>query len=156
MLKRLSSVALLSLSILGGAASAQSSTPTTGLGQSWPNAPDVSRSPNYHVYVFVLDGIRYVQVNDLTGHVLAAVASSGGTYLRLPIGIASVAETKSTEAALSQARHSAARTNGDLVYQDDSLQLAAASQTNGVPTVTVAACDPIDCNTRVDTPQQPQ
>lgn len=156
MLKRLSSVALLSLAFLGGVASAQSSIPTAGLGQSWPNAPDVSRSPNYHVYVFIRDGIRYVQVNDLAGHILAAVASSGGTYLRLPIGLSTVTDMKVVAAASPQTRRSAATSNSDVVYQDDSLQMAVAPQTGGTPIITVAACDPIDCNTRVDTPQQPQ
>ena len=60
--------------------------PATGLGQAWPNASDVSSSPRWHVYVFIKDGVRYIQVNDLNGKVRGAIATANGQFLVLPIG----------------------------------------------------------------------
>ena len=65
---------------LSGAAFAQA--PSTGLGQSWPNTQDVSASPNYHVFVFVLGGVRYIQVNDFYGNILGSVGQSGSRQLK--------------------------------------------------------------------------
>lgn len=60
--------------------------PSTGLGQAWPNATDVSQNPHYHVYIFQKDGIKYIQVNDLNGRVLGAFATAGKEVIALPIG----------------------------------------------------------------------
>ncbi|MGC1551061.1 MAG: hypothetical protein WA777_21260, partial [Rhodanobacter sp.] len=51
---------------LSGAAFA-GDPPSTGLGQAWPNAADVSLSPNFHAYIFSIGGIRYIQINDTNG-----------------------------------------------------------------------------------------
>lgn len=72
---------------------AQSTQPGTGLGQSWPNATDVSASPHYHVYVFWKDGIRYFQINDLNGNVRAAIAVANHVVLVLPVGLDAAAVT---------------------------------------------------------------
>ena|GEM_PF-3435834 len=58
----------------------------TGLGQSTPNAVDLSSSPMWRVYVFQLNGVRYFQVNDSAAHVRAAVAATNGVVLQLPVG----------------------------------------------------------------------
>ena len=63
-LRRLALTGLLSFGLMG---TAFAQPPATGLGQSWPNTTDVSANPNWHAYVFVLGGIKYVQTNDLNG-----------------------------------------------------------------------------------------
>lgn len=114
---------------------AQDAVPATGLGQSWPNAPDVSRSAHYHVYRFERDGMAYIQVNDLQGKVLGAVAATQGVTFALPIG----AQAQSVKVRADPA-------SADLmqvVYQDDGLTVMAASQGDGGASITalVDKCD---------------
>jgi hypothetical protein len=58
----------------------------TGLGEPFPVAIDVAPDPAWQVYEFARDGIRYVQVNDKTGRVRAAVGKIDGMFWVLPIG----------------------------------------------------------------------
>ena len=60
--------------------------PSIGLGQAFPEAPDLSIIPGWKVYQFDRDGIRYVQINDLYGNVRAAVGMIGSTTWVLPVG----------------------------------------------------------------------
>jgi len=120
----------------------QNADAVTGLGQSWPNAADVSTSPHYHVYVFHKDGIRYFQVNDLNGNVRAAVAVANGVVLTLPIGLDAGDATHSASPQTSNA--------SETVYNDKGVTLTATPKHNGhvtVNTVTVLdnACEPPDC-----------
>jgi hypothetical protein len=102
------------------AMSAQAHQPSsTGLGQAWPNAEDVSASPHYHVYVFVRDGIRYIQVNDLNGTVRGAVAVAGRVSWVLPVGTDAQNVTTSTQDD-SPASHSEA------VYDDGVTRITAS------------------------------
>lgn len=121
-------------------------TPSTGLGQSWPNATDVSASPHWHVYVFVKDGVRYVQVNDTNGGVRSAIATAGSQVLVLPIG-SDAQDTVTTPATTSSA---------ETVYSDDevTIQAATVSTTTGATQFTVSAAaapcsDPADCGSHV-------
>ncbi len=57
-----------------------------GLGQSFPEAIDLAADPAWQVYEFERDGVRYVQVNDLSGNVRAAAGRIGGTFWVMPIG----------------------------------------------------------------------
>ncbi len=57
-----------------------------GLGERFPAAKDISKSPDFHVYKFRKDGITYIQVNRLDGQVVAAIAGAEGHYSALPIG----------------------------------------------------------------------
>ena len=57
-----------------------------GLGQSFPEAADLAADPAWQVYEFERDGVRYVQVNDLSGNVRAAAGRIGGTFWVMPIG----------------------------------------------------------------------
>ena len=57
-------VALLAMGISGTAAATD--TPSSGLGQSWPNATDVSANPHWHVYVFVKDGEAWLSQLQIT------------------------------------------------------------------------------------------
>jgi hypothetical protein len=58
----------------------------SGLGQAAPIAPDVSSSPNWHVYFFQRDGVNYYQVTDLLGGIRVAIAAGNGSFLIMPMG----------------------------------------------------------------------
>jgi hypothetical protein len=128
--------------------SAMAQAPATGLGQTWPNATDVSVSPHYHVYVFVRDGIRYIQVNDASGTVRGAVATAGGQTLVLPIGT-DASSVQVSQGSVQNAATSAATTT-ETVYSDSATQITAAPQSNGAITLNVmnaSLCqDPSECN----------
>ncbi|VBT21512.1 hypothetical protein [Burkholderia pseudomallei] len=118
---------------------AQTVTPATGLGQSWPNATDQSRSPHWHVYVFRLNGIEYVQINDLNGIVHAAVGTAGGTSVALPVG--TDAPNVHTDAAPTLSATT------QTVYRDSTTTITATPQSNGTTVFSVAnICqDPYNC-----------
>ncbi len=121
---------------------------TTGLGQSWPNASDVSASTHWHVYLFERDGIRYVQINDLGGKVRAAFAASSGGFLGLPIGV-----DASRVATPQQPLPAPANTVGEIVYQDALVKVLVAPQADGTTQVFVAdgdCKDPIECSSRIN------
>lgn len=139
---------LLAASLTSFGAMAQNALPATGLGQSWPNAPDVSASPHWHVYVFQRHGVRYVQVNDLNGKVRAAVAAASGSFLALPVG-SDAARVATPQEPLPVT----GSTTGDIVYQDSTMKVLMAPQSNGTANAYVASgdChDPIECTGRAD------
>lgn len=121
-------------------------TPATGLGQAWPNAPDVSLNPSFHAYVFMLGGIRYIQINDAAGHVLGSVGTSGGEFIVLPIGRFSnlVATPQQAPAAASTAVPMALPT---IVYNDGTTTITATRMSDGTTMLTaVGRCgDPASC-----------
>jgi hypothetical protein len=137
----------LALAVLAPASAiAQGAAPASGLGQSWPNATDVSASPHWHVYVFERNGIRYVQINDLSGKVRAAFARSGGSFLALPVGVdaSRVATPQEPLAATTQA--------GEIVYQDATTKVLVSPQPDGTTRVYAAdgdCKDPIECSSRL-------
>lgn len=106
--------------------------PATGLGQSWPNAADVSVSPHYHVYVFVRDGIRYIQVNDLNGTVRGAVAIADRVVLVLPVGVdAPYVTTQHAQVPVTAA-------NAETVYRDSGTRVTATPTNTGAVQLDVA------------------
>lgn len=120
----------------------QTATPATGLGQAWPNAADVSSNPNWHVYVFVLNGVKYIQVNDLNGTVHAAVGTANGTSIVLPVGVDS--QNVSTAPSSSSSSNSA-----QTVYSDNATTVTATPQTTGATTFSVmsaASCPTGTCS----------
>lgn len=129
--------------------SATAQAPETGLGQSWPNATDVSLSPHYHVYLFVRDGIRYIQVNDANGTVRGAVATAGGQTLVLPIGTDASSVQVSQGGAQNVPASSASTT--ETVYSDSTTQVTATPQSNGTVLLDVSTSgsdlcqDPVEC-----------
>ncbi len=126
---------------------AADAVPASGLGQSWPNATDVSSSPRWHVYVFERNGVRYVQVNDLNGKVRAAFATSGGNFLALPLGSDATRLATPEEPLVATGL-----TQGDIVYQDVTTRVLVAPQADGTARVYAASgdCkDPIECSSRV-------
>jgi hypothetical protein len=127
-----------------GAANAQ--TAIAGLGQSWPNATDVSSSPNYHVYVFERGGTRYIQVNDASGTVRGAFARTAYALVGLPIG------TDATRLATpDEPLPAPASTAGETVYNDGSVQLFVAPQDSGTARLMLVPSEcknPVECTTR--------
>lgn len=103
------------------ASATSSAQPSNGLGQSWPNAQDVSVSPRWHVYLFLRDGVQYVQMNDQNGTVHAAFATANGEILFLPVGIDSqrIAQAQPSSLAVS---------DGELVYREVGLTLYMVRQ----------------------------
>lgn len=139
---------LLAFSVTSMSAMADGGLPSTGLGQSWPNATDVSASPHWHVYVFQRHGVRYVQVNDLNGKVRAAFAAASGSFLTLPVG-----SDASRVATPDEPLPAASGTTGDIVYQDSAVKVLMAPQSDGTAQMFVAAgdChDPIECSSRIN------
>ncbi|WP_157511149.1 hypothetical protein [Frateuria sp. Soil773] len=127
---------------------AAESAPSTGLGQAWPNAPDVSASPHWHVYAFQRAGIRYIQVNDLNGNVRAAFATSGEDFLSLPIGL-----DASRLATPQDPLPPPASGAGEIVYHDGAVQVLVAPQTDGTVQLRAApgTCnDPIECSSHLN------
>ncbi|GLQ97635.1 hypothetical protein [Dyella mobilis] len=125
---------------LTSTAFAQTSTSATGLGQAWPNAADQSASPNWHVYVFYLNGVKYIQINDLNGTVHAAVGAVGGATFVLPVGV----DSQNVQTAATSASSAA-----QPVYSDAATTVTATPQTNGATTFSVAqaSCpDVLDCS----------
>jgi hypothetical protein len=59
---------------------------TYELGQPFPQAINRSLNPQWRVYVFEREGVRYFQINDLFGHVRATFAAENGSFLILPAG----------------------------------------------------------------------
>ena len=110
--------------------------PATGLGQSWPNAADVSVSPHYHVYVFVRDGIRYIQVNDLNGTVRSAVAIADNVVLVLPVGADVQYVTTQHSFAQSAATENASVT--ETVYRDSTTLITATPTSTGAVHINIA------------------
>jgi hypothetical protein len=132
--------------VMGVSGVATATPPATGLGQAWPNAVDVSVSPHYHVYAFVLNGVKYIQVNGLDGTVLGAVGTAGGQFIVLPIGNASQVST--TQQTASTASTSSTSTS-EVVYQDTSTTITATPTNDGTAALaaTAPACgDPTVCN----------
>lgn len=61
-------------------------TSAKGLGEAFPPTADLAADPAWSVYEFERAGIRYLQVNDGTGKVRAAVGRIGEILWVLPVG----------------------------------------------------------------------
>ncbi|MEW9624334.1 hypothetical protein [Rhodanobacter geophilus] len=137
--------AVFAASIAVATGTALAATPATGLGQSWPNASDVSTNPNFHVYVFAMGGVEYIQVNDLNGNVLGSVGTAGGQFITLPIGrFAQQVVTPSQPAAASTDAAPTATT----VYNDGTTTVTATPLSDGTMRLNaMGICpDPITCS----------
>ncbi|GGA01282.1 hypothetical protein ISN74_08670 [Dyella caseinilytica] len=138
---------MLATGLLSATAFAQ--PPSTGLGQAWPNAPDVSVNPNYHAYVFVLAGVQYIQINDANGNVLGSVGAAGGQFIVLPIGHSQLVTTPQ-QAATTSAKPAAAPTQ---VYNDGTTTISATPMSDGTtqlqatPALSADDCDVVTCST---------
>jgi hypothetical protein len=149
MLKLSGRAAVLGLVALGfSSLSAAAAPPSTGLGEEWPNTPDISTSPHYHVYEFARDGIRYIQINDLNGTVEAAVATSQGTTLILPIGRGAGQVNQLNMARTSAVTATNRSSTTETVYRDSAMTIMATPQSNGTTQVSIAVecSDPTRCS----------
>ena len=123
------------------------SPPSMGLGQTWPNTADVSPSPHWHAYVFMLGGIKYVQINDINGNVLGAVGTVNGQFIILPIGrFSQLVATPQEPVNARKVTTATPVTSPTTVYQDGDTLITATMLSNGAVQLTAAACDPIECN----------
>lgn len=139
---------LVAVSVFISGAALADSPASSGLGQSWPNATDHSLSPRYHVFVFVKDGVRFIQINDSVGQVRGALATAGDQILVLPIGTGAQVVAPPPPAANVPAAAPAAST--EPVYQDNQVTITAQPQNNGTLLLkAMSDCkDPIECNTK--------
>jgi hypothetical protein len=119
----------------------------TGLGESWPNATDVSANPNWHAYVFQKDGVRYIQINDRNGTVHAAFGKAGEMVFALPVGV----DAQRVDVIDALNPQGVAET----IYQDESVTIEAVLQSDGVMKIaTKNGCgDPLNC-TAIQMPAQ--
>ena len=108
----------------------------SGFGQSWPQAKNVSAAPGWRVYVFVQDGVKYIQANDLVGTVRVTVATQSGYFLVLPLG-ADAQRVSIPGRPLAAAVNSTAP--AITVYQDSAVQLTARYQSDGSTVWTATA-----------------
>lgn len=97
-----------------------------GLGESYPAAADLATDSTWNVYEFQRDGIRYVQANDRTGMVRAAVGRIGDTFWVLPIGIDANRVYVPGSSTVIPAYSSARR-----VYSTDALEVWVYQTANG-------------------------
>ena len=120
--------------------------PNAGLGSAWPtDTQDVSRMPGYHVYTWMKSGVKYIQVNDYSGNVLVAVATAEGVFLPLPMG----SDAKNLRTPEDASPDSTA---GAAVYQDDSVQVTAAPQSDGAMIFLAAptCTNPVECTSHLN------
>jgi hypothetical protein len=146
------------LVVMGLSASALAAQPlSTGLGQAWPNAQDVSASTHWHVYVFANHGVRYVQVNDLNGNVRVAFAAANGQFLVLPMGRDAYRLSTPQQPVSTRGTVAPLTSYTETVYRDSTVQLTAVPLSDGTlmfnaePSATtfttVAPCnDPEQCS----------
>lgn len=149
---RLMSSAVLAVSLAVATTGAvMAATPATGLGQSWPNAVDVSANPHFHVYRFEMGGVTYLQVNDTNGNVLGSVGTVGGQFITLPIG--RFARQVTTPSQTATASVTAAPTAAPAtIYSDGATVIMATPLGDGTIRLSVAStCDPVECNIKVQT-----
>jgi hypothetical protein len=152
------------LLVVGLAAPALAAGPSgTGLGQAWPNAPDVSTSPRWHVYVFTANGVRYVQVNDLNGNVRGAFAAANGRFLVLPMGRDARRIWVPHQPPAIGRGVVALSSYAQTIYRDGAVQLKAIPLSDGTTMFTATAApatapaaaaspcsNPVECNGHVD------
>lgn len=131
------------------AASAQQ---TPGLGQAWPNAKDFSRSPGWHVYVFQMNGIEYIEVADLTGRIVGAVGTANHQYISLPVGAFSQYVSIPHQVA-PLPRGVTVVSSPIVVYQDEDTTVTVTSTSDGGVATRASASagctNPVECNTNI-------
>jgi hypothetical protein len=147
------------LVVMGLSASAFAAQPPgTGLGQSWPNAQDVSASSHWHVYAFNSNGVRYIQVNDLDGNVRVAFATANGQFLVLPMGRNAQSLSTPDQPVSVPSTVVPLSSYAETVFTDGSVQLDAVPMSDGTTqfqatstrNALVAPCsDPVECNTHL-------
>ena len=72
---------------LGSLSATHASSATYELGRPFPKTLNHSLNPQWRVYVFELEGIRYFQINDIFGGIHVIFAEVEGDILVIPIGL---------------------------------------------------------------------
>ena len=128
------------------AVAAQQTPP--GLGQAWPNAKDVSQNRAWHVYVFQLHGIKYIEVADLTGRIVSTIGTANHQDIALPMG-AFPQYVSIPDQAATLPQGVVAMTSPTTVYQDNDTTITV-THTSDAGIATAAACgNPVECNTNI-------
>ncbi|WP_333676788.1 hypothetical protein [Dyella sp.] len=128
------------------------------LGSNLPARPDVSASPQFHVYQWLRNGVTYIQVNDINNNVDFAVATGGGEVLVLPIGHPELVNVAQSASASGQSIY--ASTAVTISQVAGSFMVVAGTPTTSsapiatAPTMTTdALCsNPADCSQAVASP----
>lgn len=94
----------------------------TGLGESLPQTSDLSSDPQWQVYAFERDGIRYLQINDGANFARAAIGQIGTTAWVLPIG------RDADRVAIQMGVPSTVA--GRVVYRDDEVEVVHYLESN--------------------------
>lgn len=97
-------------------------TAATGLGESLPLTSDLSSDPQWQVYAFQRDGVRYLQINDGANTARAAIGQIGATAWVLPIG------RDADRVAIQTAVPSTVA--GRVVYRDEEVEVVHYLQSN--------------------------
>lgn len=126
------------LGIALGMAASVNAADLRGLGTTWPNAADVSRSVQFHAYRWDANGMKYVQINNASGNPVMALAVAGRQVLILPIGNPDVVQVLASKPASS---------GGQVIYDDGQLSVVG-DPTAGmqvVNSVDEECRDPVEC-----------
>lgn len=94
----------------------------TGLGESLPKTSDLSSDPQWQVYEFERDGIRYLQINDGANTARAAIGQIGTTAWVLPIG-------RDADRVAIQSDASSLPV-GRVIYRDDEVEVVHSLESN--------------------------
>ncbi|HEY1137057.1 MAG TPA: hypothetical protein VGE64_06180 [Xanthomonadaceae bacterium] len=95
----------------------------TGLGESQPETSDLSSDPQWQVYAFERDGIRYLQINDGANTARAAIGHIGATVWVLPIG-------RDADRVAIQTLTPSTATGKRVVYRDDEVEVVHYLESN--------------------------
>jgi len=98
----------------------------TGLGQAYPSAVDMSVDADWNVYTFENEGIKYLQINDLSGNVRAIVSYIEDDFAVLPAGT-DVASISTPQKPLPIPTGAASR----VVYRSEDVELIAYATSTG-------------------------
>lgn len=151
LLSRVAACIFLSALALSGTAHADAET--YELGKPFPHARNQSLVPQWRLYVFEREGVRYFQINDVFGQVHATFAEENGDLLVIPSGtdtatVERIAASPKTDicgrgctggivrnsGAIENLRSpKAIADTGILVFQDPTLQIRVAEYAAGQP-----------------------
>jgi len=95
---------------------------STDLGKVSPTAANYSLSPNWQAFIFVRNGVRYVEVADAAGVPRAAFTIVGESVLSLPVGMDQVQQVAVASPA------------DEVVFEDATTRVGAVTGQDGAVT----------------------
>jgi hypothetical protein len=103
-----------------------------GLGESHPNAKNLSKSSNFQVFKFNKNGVTFFQINDNAGNVLTAVGVAGRETFVIPIGSLSAAQVVVNQGITANATAAATcPCSAEVVYDDATTRIVVVYGSNG-------------------------